>query len=83
MSKKEGSLLMSNSNYNRNEHDGSDNNEQSTSRVHGGELRNGRLSQIKNHNPQNEDTPNEYVNDSMKDSMNESVNDLGIPGMDA
>lgn len=52
---------MSNDNYNHNEHDGSDNNEQSTSRVHGGEMRNGRLSQEKNHNSQDDEIPNEYM----------------------
>jgi hypothetical protein len=62
--------MSNNSNYNHNEHDGSDNNEQSASRVHGGELRNGRLSRIKNHNPQDGDTPNEYISTP------------GIPGMD-
>ncbi len=54
--------MGSNRNYNRNRHKGSDNNEQSVSRVHGGELRNGRLSQYKNHNPQSGDIPNEYIN---------------------
>jgi hypothetical protein len=54
--------MSNNENLNHNEHDGSDNNQQSTSKVHGGEYRNGRLSQIKNHNPQDGDIPNEYVN---------------------
>jgi hypothetical protein len=53
--------MSNNENYNHNKHDGSDNNEQSTSRVHGGELKNGRLSQVKNNNPQDKDTPNEYI----------------------
>ena len=54
--------MSNNENYNRNDHDESDNNNQSSSRVHGGELKNGRLSQIKNHNPLEEwDTPNEFI----------------------
>jgi hypothetical protein len=53
--------MSNNENLNHNEHDGSDNNKQSTSKVHGGEYRNGRLSQIKNHNPQDADIPNEYI----------------------
>jgi hypothetical protein len=54
-------IMPNNDNYNHNEHDGSDNNNQSTSRVHGGELRKGRLSQVKNHNPNDEQIPNEYM----------------------
>lgn len=47
-------------------HEGRDNNGQSTSEVHGGELKNGRLSQFKNHNPQHQDdVPNEYVNNKL------------------
>ena len=47
---------------NQNEHKGSDNNNQSHAKVDGGELRNGRLSQIKNNNPNREDdNPNEYL----------------------
>lgn len=49
-------------NYNRNRHDGSDNNGQSSSEVHGGEFRNGRLSQFKNNNPTGEEIPNEFIN---------------------
>lgn len=46
-------------------HLGSDNNGQSTSDVHGGELKNGRLSQFKNHNAKDEDVPNEYLNNKL------------------
>jgi hypothetical protein len=53
--------MSNNENLNRNRHDGSDNNNQSTSKVHGGEQRNGRLSQIKNHNSEDEDIPNEFI----------------------
>jgi hypothetical protein len=52
---------------NPNEFNGSDNNRQSTSKVHGGENRNGRLSQIKNHNPNDEDIPNEFINNKEED----------------
>ena len=55
--------MTNNNNYNRNEHDGTDNNNQSTSMVHGGELKNGRLSQVKNHNPLDESIPNEYISE--------------------
>jgi hypothetical protein len=41
-----------------------DNNHQSLSKVHGGELKSGRLSQIKNNNPADESVPNEYINKS-------------------
>ncbi|MEX1028841.1 MAG: hypothetical protein WDZ91_02205 [Paenibacillaceae bacterium] len=53
--------MSNNENYNRNEHNGSDNNNQSSSKVHGGELKNGRLSQVKNHNVLDEQIPNEYL----------------------
>lgn len=53
--------MSNNENYNHNEHDGSDNNKQSNSSVHGGELKNGRLSQVKNHNSLDENIPNEYI----------------------
>jgi hypothetical protein len=55
--------VPNNENYNHNEHDDSDNNNQSNSTVHGGEFRNGRLSQIKNHNPKEKAIPNEYLNE--------------------
>lgn len=55
--------MSRNANYNRNRNGNSDNNEQSTSEVHGGEFRNGRKSQFKNNNPRhNQDTPNEFIN---------------------
>lgn len=55
-----------NANYNRNRHRGSDNNGQSTSPVHGGEFRNGHLSQFKNNNPFGEPIPNEYISEKEK-----------------
>jgi len=54
--------MTTDSNYNHNQHDHTDNNEQRQNHVHGGEYRNGRLSQIKNHNPDGEEVPNEYIN---------------------
>jgi hypothetical protein len=48
-------------NYNADLHEHSDNNGQSQNEVHGGEFRNGRLSQIKNNNPNGKDVPNEFV----------------------
>jgi hypothetical protein len=55
--------MANNANYNRNRHNGSDNNGQSTSEVHGGELRTGRKSQFKNNNPESkEEIPNEFLN---------------------
>ncbi len=60
-------MMSHNVNYNRNRNENSDNNGQRTSEVHGGEFRNGRKSQYKNNNPQNNgDIPNEYVHN--KDS---------------
>ncbi len=56
--------MSNNKNYNRNEHDGSDNNNQSDSIVHGGELKNGRLSQLKNNNPTDKNIPNEFISKS-------------------
>lgn len=53
--------MGSDANYNRNEHDQTDHNGQRQNDVHGGEYRNGRLSQIKNHNPNGDEIPNEYV----------------------
>ncbi|MBP1994098.1 hypothetical protein [Paenibacillus eucommiae] len=50
------------SNKEKNKQNRSDNNNQSTSGVRGGEFKNGRLSQIKNNNPGDEDVPNEYIN---------------------
>ncbi len=52
---------MADHNYNRNRPGLSDNNGQSRSKSQGGELRNGRLSQFKNHNPHGQDVPNEYI----------------------
>lgn len=48
-------------NYVHNKHERTDNNDQRQNKVHGGEFRNGRLSQIKNNNPNGEDVPNEFV----------------------
>jgi hypothetical protein len=53
--------MANNNNYNHNQHDHTDNNGQRQNKVHGGEYRNGRLSQIKNNNPDGEDVPNEFV----------------------
>ena len=39
--------MANNKNYNHNQHDRTDNNGQRQNKVHGGEYRNGRLSQIK------------------------------------
>ncbi|GGF92895.1 hypothetical protein [Paenibacillus abyssi] len=55
--------MANNVNYNRNRNKNTDNNGQSVSDVHGGEFRRGRLSQIKNNNPEGEDVPNEYVSE--------------------
>lgn len=52
---------MSDKDYIHNDHEWTDNNEQRKNKVHGGEFRNGRLSQIKNNNPQGSDVPNEFV----------------------
>ncbi|MCM3634822.1 MULTISPECIES: hypothetical protein [Paenibacillus] len=52
---------MSDRNYIHNDHERTDNNGQRKNKVHGGEFRNGRLSQIKNNNPQGEDVPNEFI----------------------
>lgn len=53
--------MSNNDNYNHNRHDHTDNNNQRENNVHGGEFRNGRLSQIKNNNPNGEEIPNEFV----------------------
>lgn len=53
--------MADNTNYNHNQHDHTDNNDQRQHDVHGGEYRNGRLSQIKNHNPNGDSVPNEFV----------------------
>lgn len=53
--------LANNENYNHNEHDQTDHNNQRQNEVHGGEYRNGRLSQIKNNNPTGGAVPNEFV----------------------
>ncbi|URN93699.1 MAG: hypothetical protein NAG76_17985 [Candidatus Pristimantibacillus lignocellulolyticus] len=50
-------------NYVHNEHELTDNNGQRQNKVHGGEHRNGRLSQMKNNNHDGEDVPNEYISD--------------------
>ena len=55
---------MSDNNYNRNRHKRTDNNGQRQHDVHGGELRKGRLSQIKNNNPDGASVPNEFVSDN-------------------
>lgn len=52
---------MSDKDYIHNEHEQTDNNEQRQNKTHGGEFRNGRLSQIKNNNPHGEDMPNEFI----------------------
>lgn len=54
--------MANNENYNRNRPGLNDNNGQSDEKINGGELKNGRLSQFKNHNPQGQATPNEYIN---------------------
>lgn len=47
---------------------GSDNNGQSRTKLEGGEYRNGRLSQYKNHNPHDEaEAPNEYLNSKQEE----------------
>lgn len=59
--------MPSNQNYNRNRHDQVDHNDQRQNDVHGGEYRNGRLSQIKNNNPHGDEVPNEYVSRKEED----------------
>ncbi|WP_336773478.1 hypothetical protein [Paenibacillus sp. MMO-58] len=53
--------MSNNNNYNHNQHDHTDNNDQRQNSVHGGENRNGRLSQIKNSNPNGEEVQNEFL----------------------
>ncbi|MCM3630304.1 hypothetical protein M3194_23515 [Paenibacillus glycanilyticus] len=53
--------MSNNNNYNHNQHDHTDNNGQRENDVHGGEFRNGRLSQIKNNNPNGEAVENEFL----------------------
>lgn len=53
--------MANNKNYNHNQHDHTDNNDQRQNDVHGGEFRNGRLSQIKNNNPNGDAVQNEYL----------------------
>jgi len=53
-----------NKNYNHNRHDRTDNNGQRQNDVHGGEYRKGRLSQMKNNNPNGDAVPNEFVSDN-------------------
>jgi len=48
-------------NYIHNDHEKTDNNDQRVNKVNGGEYRNGRLSQIKNNNPDGDDIPNEFI----------------------
>ncbi|MCR8656475.1 hypothetical protein [Paenibacillus endoradicis] len=48
-------------NYIHNDHELTDNNDQRQNKVHGGEYRNGRLSQIKNNNPDGDEVPNEFI----------------------
>ncbi|WP_182914240.1 hypothetical protein [Paenibacillus sp. 1011MAR3C5] len=55
--------MANNKNYNHNQHDHTDNNEQRQNEVHGGEFRNGRLSQIKNNNPNGDAVQNEYLSE--------------------
>jgi hypothetical protein len=52
---------MSSKDYIHNEHEQTDNNEQRKNETHGGEFRNGRLSQVKNNNPNGENVPNEFI----------------------
>ena len=59
-----GTIMTSNNLEDPNGHYRNDNNNQSPAKVHGGELKSGRLSQIKNNNPTDDDTPNEYINKS-------------------
>lgn len=53
--------MMSDQDYVHNKHERTDNNGQRKNKTGGGEYRNGRLSQIKNHNPHGDDTPNEFI----------------------
>ncbi|NIK71868.1 MULTISPECIES: hypothetical protein [unclassified Paenibacillus] len=55
--------MSNNKNYNHNQHDHTDNNDQRQNSVHGGENRNGRLSQIKNSNPNGDEIQNEFLSD--------------------
>ncbi|HIW34167.1 MAG TPA: hypothetical protein IAA29_15400 [Candidatus Paenibacillus intestinavium] len=48
-------------NYVHNDHERTDNNGQRQNKVNGGEYRNGRLSQVKNNNPNGDDVPNEFI----------------------
>lgn len=68
--------MGNNKNYNRNKHHRTDNNDQRQSTVHGGELKNGRLSQIKNNNPQDQDIPNEYVSNVKSDPEEEQIDSV-------
>ncbi|WP_274652300.1 hypothetical protein [Paenibacillus humicola] len=58
-----------NVNYNRNRRGRTDNNDQRDSEVHGGEFRNGRLSQFKNNNPFGHEVPNEYIDKAERNSL--------------
>jgi len=55
--------MANNKNYNHNQHNHTDNNGQRQNNVHGGEFRNGRLSQIKNNNPNGDPIQNEYLSE--------------------
>lgn len=55
--------MANNKNYNHNQHDHTDQNHQRDNDVHGGEFRNGRLSQIKNNNPNGDAIQNEYLSE--------------------
>ena len=49
-------------NFVHNDHELTDNNDQRQNKVHGGEHRNGRLSQIKNNNQDGDEAvPNEFI----------------------
>ncbi|MFC6333364.1 hypothetical protein ACFP56_12115 [Paenibacillus septentrionalis] len=52
---------MSERDFIHNKHERTDNNDQRKNKVHGGEYRNGRLSQMKNNNPDGDDVPNEFI----------------------
>lgn len=49
--------------YNNNKHDASPKDQQTPATNEHGELRNGRLSMIKNHNPSDGSRENEFLND--------------------
>ncbi len=55
--------MTNNKKHNNDQHDRTDNNGQRQNKTHGGEFRNGRLSQLKNNNPTGEDVPNEFISE--------------------